>query len=324
MEENFRIAKIVGTPSENSWTQALVIDGFCALVSLEGQDGGISVAKEGKEILVSLEEEYQKKKVKTLAALKELFSNILTKRKAGVTISLVAAELVGSTIYLVSSGQGKVILKRKNQVGTILHPGELVGSLGILEEGDLVVLQVGKFQELGPEEKLSELLKGDLFDETAENMALLIHGQDEIVGAGAILLHFLGTAKQIVPPSFMPKFKLSISRKRGTMLVLSAFLIVVLALSILFALNQKRKEGNMASLEGVYKEASKKYEDGLSLLALNKELARQPLKDAQALLQNKVGDGSSEKKRADLLAKINEALNQSLNINTVNDAPIFF
>ena len=108
------------------------------------------------------------------------------------------------------------------------------------------------------------------------------------------------------------------------MLVLSVFLIVVLAISILFALNQKRREGNVVSFEGVYKEASKKYEDGVALLALNKELARQPLKDAQALLQNKVGDGSSEKKREDLLFKINEALNNSLNINTVNDAPVFF
>lgn len=325
MEETNRIAKIVGTPNETSWTQALVIDGFCALLSIEKEPpkngaGEASIGKEGKEILVSLEEEYHQKKVKTLQALKELFSQVLAKRKVEATISFVAAEMVGRTVYLVLSGKGKVILRRKDEMGVILQPGELVGSCGILQQGDLVVLQVGKFQDLVSDERLAELLQSDLFDEIAENMALLIHGQDEAGGAGAILI----TIPQL-SLARLPKLAITITRKKGITLALLAILTLILAGSILFALNQKKQEENRASFQTIYQDASKKYEEGTALLALNKELARGPLSSAENLLTGVITKApADQKKKEELLSEINEALREALNIYSINEAPVFF
>lgn len=109
--------------------------------------------------------------------------------------------------------------------------------------------------------------------------------------------------------------------KRLTLTVVILLLLIFLG-SVLFAVKKQESDKNKAVFTQIYTEASKKYDEGQGLLELNQNLARDSfLKAQQALIsgQNKLSKGSEEaKKVTDLLSKINQALENSSGVISVN------
>lgn len=122
------------------------------------------------------------------------------------------------------------------------------------------------------------------------------------------------------------KFSTSFDRSKRTVLTVAAILILVLLISVLFAVKKQNDAKTQALVAQYYAPAQKQYDEGQGLLGLNQALARDSFSQAQKLLiegQPKFDKGSSERKQLDeLLAKVNESLETSANIKTVTPAEV--
>jgi hypothetical protein len=97
-------------------------------------------------------------------------------------------------------------------------------------------------------------------------------------------------------------------------LTIVVIILIVFVASIIFAMNKQQNEKVQAAFQSIYPGASKKYSDGQSLAGLNQNLARDSFTQAKQILENgkdKLPKTSKEEKQIlDLLAKVDNALNQ--------------
>lgn len=321
---NFSVVKIVGTPTSDAWAQALSIDSLNVILWIEKREDDeelSDLSSVGKELISYLEEAFAKNPGKSLASFKELFLGMQAIAPATVSVSFVATQTVGAVIYAALKDQGKVILQRGGQIGTILSPSEEISSSsGVLHEGDVVILETEQFQKLIPQERLLEILQQRSFEEVSENIALIIHGSDDTPAAAAILLSLrggVGLATNLRLPAV--RFPLGA--------FLAVFLIILLLLAGFLIVREQNMRREKASSQKVLSQAQQKYEEGQSLLTLNRELSRESLRTAKTLLEEerlRFTSKDSERPFTELLGKVEEALEIALNIERIDNPSVFF
>lgn len=344
MEHIARLAKIVGTASETSWTQAMSLDGIYIVLSLErGKEEDSDetlVAAVGKELVVTFEDRLKKEKPGNLMEIRVMLEYFSEKIPPGIFANLLFARVLGNVIYLGLLGKGCALLLRKKELGVVLNQQDsgIVTSSGILQEEDVIFLETEQFQNLVPVAKLAQLIKDASFEEIAENIAPLIHGQDEAGSSAAIIFQ---VHSQISPehplvskPPFLSHLSLPISfsqmsirlphlEKKKLLFILLGLLLLSGAIFGLTFLKEQR--GGVESFETVLKEANKKYEEGTSLLTLNKELAKEPLLASKTILEgSKPTKKEDVQKKEELLGKVAGALSEAFNTYTIKDPQVFF
>ena len=159
--QNFSVqaAKIVGTPSQKTWSQVHTFfpeDSLkkekrgilLAVLSFAGIGEGIEALSVGREILLRLHEEYYgQTEVPVLEQLRKAVGRVCQEfAQEEQKLEICAGVLLGDVLYLAISGGGQVWLKRQDALGRVLEGnGEVVDGSGLLEEGDVLVLGTSSF-----------------------------------------------------------------------------------------------------------------------------------------------------------------------------------
>lgn len=355
MNEELKVAKIVATPKISSWSQAYNAGKLFAVLSLEketSQEEELSLL--GKQVIENLEAEFFTLEEKNMVSVKGAVEKSLEILPNEISISLSVGAIVNNILYVFSKGKGKVLIKRGDNLGTILEAdNDLAAFSGFLEEGDIVIFQTSQFANIVTDDILSKSLDQQI-SEMAETLAPLIH-EKEAGGSSSLILEYKEEAEEILTqpqrePSeeiiepkkepftltFLRKYMIfakdqiikakafragSFDHSKRLFLTVSILLVVIFIASVFIALKRNSDQKTKALYNQYYVAASKKYDEGQSLLELNRNVGREDLMSAQKLLaegQPKFSKGSKERLQVDeLLNKVNALLASSANIKTV-------
>ena len=353
---NISVAKIVATPSQSSWSQAYNAGRLFAVLSLE-KEAEETQEKDylnilGKELLETLEQEFFALEVKDLESIKKSVQTTIQKIPENVGCSFIIGSIVDHVLYVFIQGEGKVTLKRSEEFGIILESdkNELKASSGILKEADLVILQTKQFKDIISTNILVSALDHQPPSDIAEALAPIIHRQEK-GGAAAILIEIKKKEEDLILSdaklaqqeidttsqprglkSFtdyfypladklkFPKLK-NLEHPKKKFLTIAAVVMLILILTVIFAISAQNNTKRQAAFRQVYPQAQKKYEEGQSLVDLNKNLARDSFTAAEKILndnKNKFPKNSKEgKKVLELREKVNKALTSASEINSV-------
>ena len=353
---NISVAKIVATPSQSSWSQAYNAGKLFAVLSLQKETEETEEKDYlnilGKDLLETLEQEFFSLEVKDLESIKNSVETTIKKIPENVDCSFVIGAIVEYVLYVFIKGEGTTSLKRGGEFGIILESdkNELKASSGILKEADLVILQTKQFKDIISTNILISALDHQPPSDIAEALAPIIHRQEK-GGAAAILIEFkkkeeslissdTETAKQQTDTTSQPRDLKSLTNyfypladklkfpklknlehPKKKFLTIAAVVMLILILTVIFAISAQNNTKRQAAFRQVYPQAQKKYEEGQSLVDLNKNLARDSFTAAEKILndnKNKFPKNSKEgKKVLELREKVNKALTSASEINSV-------
>lgn len=336
-DTNLAFAKIVSTPTLLSWSQAYNAGGLFAVLSLQKEKTETQENPEesenplnslGKEILTTLEQEFFSLETKDLDSIKQAILNTYAKIPENVIASFTACAFIDNILYSFSQGEGMVFLKRGDKLGEIPTP-----SSGFLENEDLVVLGTKSFFETIDKDILVASLDNHPPAEIAETLAPKVHEKGE-GGATAIIVKRakqeigqeavsppLETASNVAEPktkdhfSSLKGYLATIPHPKKVFLTIAVLLLAIFITSVFFAIRKQDEAKNKALFSQVYPVALKKYEEGQSLLDLNKNLAKDSFSQAKQILseeKSKFSKNSKEEKEIlALLEKVNKSLEEN-------------
>ena len=189
-----KIAKLVGSPDQNSWSQ---VHSFIpedeekrkkrgillAVFSLSDEEGAEAVAT-GRELLSRFHEEYfGETETKVFTRLKTAITKIDEEfTRPERNLEIVACVIVENLAYLAVKGKGKILLKRDSAFQTLVEGDEIEikTASGQIKEGDLILLGTSFLFQILPEERLRAALASETPEEVVEAMAPTILGQKEM------------------------------------------------------------------------------------------------------------------------------------------------
>lgn len=343
---NISVAKIVATPSQSSWSQAYNAGRLFAVLSLEKETEETQEKDYlnilGKDLLETLEQEFFTLEIKDLESIKKSIQITIKKIPENVACSFIIGAIVDHALYAFIQGEGKIALKRGEEFGTILESdkNELKASSGILKNGDLIILQTKQFKNIISTNILISALDHQPPSDIAEALAPIIHKQEK-GGAAAILIEFkekeenlasdteiteeqIDTASEskdsksstnyfypLVQKLKFPKLK-GLEHSKKMFLTIAAVVMIILILAVFFAISAQNNAKIEALFNQVYPQAQKEYDEGQSLMDLNKNLAIDSFIASKKILdENKAKfpkDSKEEKQILDLLAKVNNEI----------------
>jgi hypothetical protein len=354
MDNSLTFSKIVATPNLNSWAQAYNAGKLFAVLSLEKTEDLEEIESlniQGKQLLERLEQEFFATEDKNLESIKKAISVVFEQEIKGVNISFVAGALVNNILYLFGIGSGKVFIKRGENLGLALNseealPKDITSSSGFIKEGDLIVLATEAFSQVVTEEDLNINLNDIEPSEITESLAPKIHKAENGKIAAIVIKYkrpFVveevvdeeteANEPEVIPQeeieekptsnfkeylfSLKSKIRKPDFRQKSTkklFLILAVIIIGILSFSIFLGIQNQNNAKVKALFDQIYPQAQKEYEEGLSLVDLNKNYARESFQSAQKILNDNKGQFKEKSEESiqtqDLLKKIEEGLMQ--------------
>lgn len=269
---------------------------------------------------------------------------------AGKHVLYVFAYGSGKAILQRKEALGTIIRLERGQAN-------ILSASGFLQDKDLIILETEQFGKIISNEELKNALDSLPPQEIAETLAPKIHETEE-GGVCAIIVSYQGEeetkeeeeavlepqeeikkepllkaffnlSKQYLPPfktlaSYL-SFRFNTARlthPRKMLLTISIIIAALLLTSIFLAVKKKEDAKREVLLQSTISQAQKKYDEGQALLGLNKNLARDDFLASQKILNEggtKFKKGSKEEKKiAELLVKVNEAISASSNLFLVS------
>ena len=305
----------------------------------------------GKDLLERLEQEFFAIEDKNLESIKKAVSAVFENTVENVTISFAAGALVNNILYLFGLGNAKVFIKRAGTLGLALNPEsidskDIVSSSGFLKEKDLIVLTTDAFSQVITQSDLDANLNDTEPSEITESLAPKIH-KAENGKISAIVIKYknplvediLDEGTEVNQPEkivqeeekiekpvsrfyeYLSLFKSKFGKPntqfhltKRLFLALAIVIVGILIFSVFFAIQQQNNAKIMALFTQVYPQALKKYDEGQSLVDLNKTYARNSFLSAQKILNDNKDKFPIKSKEAiqtqDLLKKIDAGLAQ--------------
>lgn len=345
-------ATIVATPTKSAWSQVYNAGSLFAVLSLKKPDTDEEediLAKSGRAFLDTLEEEYFSLEIKNLAAIKDAVAK--TDKRAAidekVTVSFVLASEIQKTLYVFIQGEGKVIIKRGEKVGTVLEGTggeELLSASGFLQDGDCIVLETEQFAQIVPHSTLVAALDNATPSDIAESLSPQIHEKEEGTAAALILAYKEENVEKTQDQEIedvrqtRERFKIHIpfhlniaalknlTHRRKVFLTIAGILVFILFLSVFFAAKKQEDAKTKALFQNIYTLAQRKYDEGQNLADLNKNLAREDLTEAKKILTESRSkfreNGNEEKQIGELLKKVDDALSFVSGTTSVNPSQV--
>lgn len=346
---NTVFANIVSTPTLTSWSQAYNAGSLFAVFSLTSKEPSEHLHTFGKELINALEEEYFTLEEKTLESIKKAVHLTWEKFPKEITGSFTVGAIIGTVSYLFAAGGGSIVLKRGEKMGTLLtgntHDETISSASGFLETGDVVVLQTQQFAQSISIQTLLSSVSTTTPSDIAERLFPKIQEQGDGAHAAIVLLYESETVPplsiseevssvtqspaRITPVAFLlqavqtrlPYRNFGLGRSKKIMLIIACVLFLILAGSVYLSTKRQYE----AKLQTMYSEiaavAEKKFEEGQTLMELNKNLAHDDFLQAQKILTEgkaKLPKDSSQARQIDtFLKKVDDALAASSTVNSV-------
>lgn len=159
MPANLSFAKIVASPTEKAWSQVYHAGNLFAVVGLTAKDDHPDLNSLGKAVFNTLEDEFFSLEKKTLETIREVIETSVKEVPEGITLSACIAFSKDAALYLFILGEGKILMKRGDQIGLLLKGNAgLVSSSGFLQHGDVLLLETAAFASLLTKEKVRDAL----------------------------------------------------------------------------------------------------------------------------------------------------------------------
>jgi len=355
-ENNLTFAKIVASLSSNSWSQAYNAGKLFSVLSLEKlreqnlEPVEISESLQilGKKILDKLEQEFFTLEVKNFDSIKQAVSISFAQIPNDTLLSFAVGVFIDNILYLFSSGGGKIFLKRGSEFGTILESnseGEITikSASGFLVADDLIILSTKSFCAIVTKEDLTSSLDNLPPNEISEILAPRVHEKED-GGASAIIIRYKKEEIQtdiqetnktldLNPHLNFIKSRLSniqskiqtsslkINHSKKIFSTIAVIILIVLISSIFFAIKKQNDAKVKILFANIYPGAQKKYDEGQSLLNLNKNLARDSFTQALTILEDGKSKFSKNSKEEfqiiDLIKKVQDSLIVASAVNAV-------
>jgi hypothetical protein len=301
-------SKIVALPNPSSWSQVYSAGKLFAVLSLkrDAVPGELldSLNVVGRGVLDGLEEEFFTIETKDLLSIKQALAVTLQNLPEEITSSFAAAVFIDNVLYLFAKRGSKAFIKRGGKFGTILdsideNAKSMASCSGLLEDGDLIILATKPFLDVVGPSLLFSSLDNLPPNEIAESLAPRVHEKDDGGAAVFIIKYIKGIPEQSRYleetkedaqhtrnyTSFLKKYlPIQFSHSKKLFLTVAVAILIILVSSIFFAVKKQNDTKNKALFEEVYVYALKKYDEGNSLLDLNKTLAIDSLTISKKLL----------------------------------------
>lgn len=360
--QDILLSKIAANATETTWSQAYSTINFYVVVSVRVENlPEVSIAQTGKDVLERLQREFFSLDQKDLKNIKTAVTNVTATTPSDIALSLVLATISDGILYLVIAHGGITLIKRGEKIGVIAEgkEGAVTGFSGHLKPHDILVLQTKGFSHKISPAQLSSFLESDSVTETAEGIIPHLH-ENSTGDEAALILQYASTtppeeekkhsslpesplAPEEEPPAsiapteqFSPvmpspkKFQLPHLRlTKTTVLIGIVVTLLLLFLGGIFWHNfQKKSVSAQKDLQAVLAPSQQDYDDAVALMSLNKPLALENLKDAQARLlsaKSSFSAGSKETQQIDeLLSKINSKLDEAGGSSSIKNLKALF
>lgn len=193
MISNVLLSKIVANAQDSSWSQAYSTLNLYVVISLEKEEGNTDtvIASLGKDLFEKLQREFFALSEKRLFDIKDAVERTVSEIPQAITYSIALTTIVQNALYIVTSGEAQVLLKRGGKSGVVAK-GEVRSTdsfSGMIQDNDLIILQTEGFaRKLPPGRLLTILTHTDPF-ELSEQITPIIY-EDAKGTEAAIILHY--------------------------------------------------------------------------------------------------------------------------------------
>jgi hypothetical protein len=222
-----------------------------------------------------------------------------------------------------------------------------LSSSGFLKEGDLIVLATDAFSQIVTREDLDSSLNNNEPSEITESLAPKIHKSENGKISAIVIKYNSPVVEKTIDDaitkteleetaqeeaviekaplnpykkyfsSLKSKFKNLISKIRPTkklFLIPAVIIVGVLIFSVFLAIREQNNAKIRTLFAQIYPQAQKKYDEGISLVGLNRNYARDSFLAAEKILKDNISQFPPESKEnsqaQDLLKKVDSGLSQ--------------
>lgn len=331
--------------TDTRWGQVLQTPHAYGVVEVYSPDG---IARtRGIQLLTKLTHIFAEPPL-SLAALTEVADRVVNDD----VVSLILLVPVGSTLYLVSRGSGRVYLKRGNKFAKLLSGAQALS--GDVRAGDTVIAATTGFMRaltgteiVGAFDHLTPL-------EVAEKLTMRLHERAGGEGGAALIFQMEepmrtepepATSATLPPPSLKARTKLRIKRVGRLLIpargrararaivaylkshhyltpkyVITATVIFLFLISVVLGIRRQVMSARTGKLTEVLAKATHAFDEGMALMELNPVKGRERIAEARDLLSPVVAkkDNTAEaKKVGELYEQIAENLTRAMQVTEV-------
>jgi hypothetical protein len=349
------VATVIGEPQPKSWAQTLSVSAGYAVIEIH--DDETAARNLGIKILSELTLALNTRPV-SLDAVRKIADYAF---KSGVK-SVIVLVPVGNVLYIASSGDGKVYLKRDNQLAVLIEEGG--GISGEIKVKDTLLLATGGFLDVMPQIDLV-----NTFDHlppvvVAEKLTLQIHQSGKINNGAALIYQISGFTQedQLSDPQAWPKSSRSWSfpvfpnrrqiikgfaqirernffspnnlinkvvkiksSKRMSAFFVAGIMVFIFIISVYLGIVGQQTKKTATAAELALSQAQHAFDEGMALRDLNPLKGRERLNDAKKILDPIVNQnkGPAEKNIKELYRRISDNLILSMQITDVTPTLYF-
>lgn len=198
----FSFGKISPTPTPSSWSQAYNAGALFVVLSLHIAERNATeepLAGVGKQFLNELEAEFFTLEEKNLSEISSALEKVVANVSETIQTTVILTYIKDEILYVLLIGQGSIIFKRENKIGTLLTSDTssrtIHSASGTLLPQDSVFLTTKAFRTVVSDEKIQEALSLSDTEGVTEALSPHVHKAEE-GNACAIIFKLEGESLQ--------------------------------------------------------------------------------------------------------------------------------
>ena len=215
----FKVAKIVGTAGQNSWSQVHTFKPnvdepggkeklnefgeLLAALEFKAVSEGVEVSSFGKEIILRLQEIYFANESEgILKKLNQTMETLSAEFLPQIELNLVMAVCWRNFIYVGRNGGGQVYLKRGETLVPLFAAETETAQVvsGQLQPGDKLLLATKRFFKIVPEGVVTSAMTQASVDDVTETLAALVHGHEASSRAAGLVIEAAENVDPVAAP----------------------------------------------------------------------------------------------------------------------------
>lgn len=271
----------MGVADTNHWGQVFLSPTAYGIVEVEDPDGH---ARDWGVKVLSRLSQATAITPKSLKATQDIAIKAMEEK----AVSLILLVPVGATLYVVTLGQGKVLLKRTDHLATLMEgPGAISGEV---KEGDTLVLLSRSVVRSLRQDEINVLFDHLDVRVVAENMTLTLHKHEAGTPAGGGGAALIIQVKGLVPvedeeiastSNGVSPLMQRILLWRRPMVPITAILILLFIGSVILGISRQMGKKVHTDVARVLTDAQHAFDEGVALLELNPVKGRERLESAR-------------------------------------------
>lgn len=336
MKYHSEVASVVGHIDGDNWGQVLVLPQAYGIIQIRDVSG--NALNTGVELLSELTEALDTPP-SNLEALKSIGSEVYRDE----VITLVLFVPVGTVLYMVLYGSGRVYLKRGNKIACLMKSEGAMS--GVVKPGDIILATSKGVSTALTEDDLMQTFDNNSPKTIAEKMTMRLHEKDESNGASSLVYSVHeqiaegdyideNDEEEVKSPRAMLRIKPSkeafskffrlpqaasflhrlIGRVDRKFAIAGLVFTVLFIISVVLGVKKQASNSLLQDVAAAVSTAEELQKEAVALLPLNRLKSREKLLEAQHMLSAYVVDELPTSKEALRLESLSEEIAENLRI----------